>query len=85
MKALYICGNNAHKQSSFYIFGILVLQMSISLAAQRREMKLKIIINFIKGQIPIKVRKKILVCQFLKQWECDLSFYVSSFGAVFYN
>lgn len=70
MKASYICRNNAHKQSSFYIFSIFILQTSISLAAQRREIKLKIIINFKKGQIPIKVRNEhFLVCQLLKQWD----------------
>lgn len=35
-----------------------MLHTSISLAAQRRKMKLKMIINFKKGQIPMKLRIK---------------------------
>lgn len=63
MKASYICGNNACKQSSFYIFTIFILQTSISLAAQRREMELKIIINFKKSKNAYKGKKNnILLC-----------------------
>lgn len=62
MKASYICGNNAHKQSSFYIFSIFILQTRISLAAEKTEMKLKIIINFKQGQMPVKAKNLTFSC-----------------------
>lgn len=58
--AYSICGNNAHKHSSFCIFSIFISNKSISLATQRREIKTKRIVHFKKG-------KQILIYK-VKNW-----------------
>lgn len=45
-----MCGNNTYGHSSFCVFSIFVLHTSISLAAQRREIKTKGNVHFKKGK-----------------------------------
>lgn len=48
-------------------------------------MKLKMIINFKKGKIPIKLRMKHFLLSAFKTMGGVTSFYIPSFGAAFYN